>query len=65
LKQEYPELRHTELVKLLGQKWAEMSEKEKMPFRIQEERLRQKYYIDTKHYKNVRVHLPENNQINY
>ncbi|KAL3761399.1 hypothetical protein ACHAW5_004067 [Stephanodiscus triporus] len=51
LKQEYPELRHTELVKLLGQKWSAMSEEEKRPFRNREELLRQQYHIDIQNYK--------------
>mmetsp|Transcript_28966 Transcript_28966/g.60305 ORF Transcript_28966/g.60305 Transcript_28966/m.60305 type:complete len:292 (-) Transcript_28966:54-929(-) len=51
LKMQYPELRHTELVKMLGQKWSQMSEEEKRPFRDHEEQLRQQYHIDIKHYK--------------
>jgi len=51
LKMQYPELRHTELVKMLGQKWSEMLDEEKRPFRDHEEQLRQQYHIDIKNYK--------------
>lgn len=51
LKNEYPELKHTELVKMLGLRWAEMSEDAKKPFRDHEEQLRQQYHIDIAHYK--------------
>ena len=63
LKQEYPELRHTELVKLLSQKWSEMSEEEKKPFRNQEELLRQQYHIDIKHYKKQAISEDEYNAL--
>ena len=51
LKLQYPELRHTELVKMLGQKWADMSDLEKKPFRDHEEQLREQYHIDIERYK--------------
>jgi hypothetical protein len=63
MKQDYPELRHTELVKLLGQKWSEMSEDEKKPFRNQEEILRQQYHIDIKHYKKQAISEYEYNAL--
>jgi hypothetical protein len=58
LKNEYPELKHTDLVKMLGQKWADMSDEAKMPFREHEEQLRQQYHVDVAHYKKRAV--PEN-----
>mmetsp|Transcript_11213 Transcript_11213/g.20523 ORF Transcript_11213/g.20523 Transcript_11213/m.20523 type:complete len:520 (+) Transcript_11213:84-1643(+) len=62
LKMQYPELRHTELVKMLGKKWALMSEEEKRPFRNHEEALRQQYHIDSMHYKKGAV--PEQDYTN-
>ena len=38
-------------VKMLGQKWSEMLDEEKRPFRDHEEQLRQQYHIDIKNYK--------------
>ena len=49
------ELRHAEIVKLLGQKWSEMSEEDKKPFRDQEEQVRQQYHIETMNYKKMAV----------
>lgn len=51
IRNEYPELKQTELIKLLGQKWAAMSEEEKILFRNQEEVLRQQYYVDMEQYR--------------
>jgi len=57
-----PELCHTDLVKMLGRKWSEMSDEDKKPFREHEEKLRQQYFIDMKHYKKGAV--PEQDYCN-
>lgn len=39
------------LVKMLGQKWAEMSDEDKKPFQEEEKRLRAQYHVDVQNYK--------------
>lgn len=55
VKAQYPDLRHTELVKMLGRKWAAMGEEAKAPFRRHEEQLRAQYHQATKNYKKSAV----------
>lgn len=63
LKNEFPELKHTELVKMLSQRWADMSEEAKKPFRDHEETLRQQYHIDVRHYKKGAIPANEYNHL--
>jgi len=51
LRNEYPDLKQTELIKLLGQKWAAMNDVEKSPFHAEEELLRQQYHTNMLHYR--------------
>lgn len=51
LRNEYPDLKQTELIKLLGQKWSAMNDVDKSPFRSEEELLRQQYHTNMLHYR--------------
>jgi hypothetical protein len=51
LRNEYPDLKQTELIKLLGQKWSAMNDVDKSPFRAEEELLRQQYHTNMLHYR--------------
>ncbi len=55
LKLQFPDLAHTELIKMCGQKWEQMSEEEKKPFRDHEQVLREQYHIDVQNYKRKAV----------
>ena len=51
LKAQYPQTAQTDLNKMLGQQWSEMSDEGKRPFRDHEEQLRRQYHADLDHYR--------------